>query len=137
MQDRIFLDSNILVYCYSFSDVQKQQVARELTWKNSLTTIISTQVLQEFCNVMGRKYAIPYAEIQQVLRRLSASLYVYDNTSTTIDRACAIAHRYGFSFYDSMIVAAAEECKCRTIYSEDLQHEQKINDMIIINPFKK
>jgi predicted nucleic acid-binding protein len=134
MHGRIFLDSNILIYCYSLSDVLKQQVARELAWKNT-PAIISTQVLQEFCSVMGKKYAIPYAEIRQVLYKLAKSFHVHNNSTHTIEHACAIAHRYGFSFYDSMIVAAAEECSCEIVYSEDLQHEQQVNGMKIINPF--
>jgi hypothetical protein len=50
--------------------------------------------------------------------------------------ACQIAEKYQFSFYDSLIIASALKCDCYTLYSEDLQHGQIIEDKLkIINPF--
>jgi len=61
---------------------------------------------------------------------------VYTNSFATIQRACQVAQRYGFSFYDSLIVAAALEADCVVLYSEDLQHEQVIEQTLTVkNPF--
>ena len=51
-------------------------------------------------------------------------------------KAIEIQERYQYSFYDSMIIAAALEGNCKTLYSEDLQHDQKIESLTIIDPFK-
>ncbi len=132
MQGKAFLDTNILLYGYSSFDTRKQLISRELMLISGCT--VSTQVLQEYCNVVHKKLGEPYSKIQVALKELVENLYVHHNSSHTVEHACAIAHRYGFSFYDSMIVAAAEECGCEILYSEDLQHEQKINGMKIIKP---
>ena len=61
---------------------------------------------------------------------------VHTNSFTTIQRACKIAERYSFSFYDSLIVAAALESGCLILFSEDLQHGQVIEKVLTVkNPF--
>ena len=61
---------------------------------------------------------------------------LHTNTQITIIKACEIAERYRFSFYDSMIITAALESNCEILYSEDMQHNQTIDDTLkIINPF--
>lgn len=61
MNDSIFLDSNILVYCYSTTDVSKQEIARNLTLLDNV--FISTQVLNETANVLHKKFAIPWPQL--------------------------------------------------------------------------
>jgi len=59
------------------------------------------------------------------------------NTESTIVQACKIAERYGFSFYDSLIISAALECECSILYSEDMSNGQVIDKILkIVNPFK-
>ena len=100
-------------------------------------TIISTQVLQEMCNTLGSKYMLDYSSIKDTLQEcISTSNEIYTNHQHTIIKACDIAKRYNFSFYDSLIISAALESNCDLLYSEDLQHNQIIDNVLtIVNPF--
>ncbi len=135
MSDRIFLDSNILVYTYSNNEPEKQIISRKLVFENQ--TFISTQVLQELVNVITKKFKISYDVAITAVQECNQNSNLYINTENAIIKACTIASRYGFSFYDSLIVASAIESNCSILYSEDLQDGQVIEDKItIINPFK-
>jgi predicted nucleic acid-binding protein len=133
--DKAFIDSNVIIYAYSNSEKAKQQVAREIVKENY--TVISTQVLQEMTNTLGRKYKLNYTAIKETLQEcIYSNNEVYTNQQQTILRACDIAARYQFSFYDSLIISAALESNCDILYSEDLQHNQLIDGVLtIINPF--
>ena len=138
MQDnrsKVFIDSNVIIYAYSNSEKAKQQIARKIVKENY--TVLSTQVLQEITNTLGRKYMLDYLSIQEMLQEcIYSNNEVYTNQQQTIFKACDIAKRYQFSFYDSLIIAAALESNCSILYSEDLQHNQIIDDVLtIINPF--
>ena len=75
-------------------------------------------------------------EIRAVLLRLIRSARLHPVASSTILLALDIAKRYGFSYYDSLIVAAAQEAGCTRLYSEDLQHGQRLSSgLTVINPF--
>jgi predicted nucleic acid-binding protein len=132
---RIFIDSNIIIYAYSDTEKTKQRISRQLIKENY--TVISTQVLQEVANTLSRKFKIDYSSIEQTLQECvldNDTLYL--NRQDTIFKACGIADRYQFSFYDSLIIAAALETNCSSLYSEDLQHRQVIgNTLTIINPY--
>jgi len=134
MSDSIFLDTNILVYAYSDTELQKQTIARKLVSEN--ISFISTQVLQELSNTLSRKFKKSWAEITGAIKEVSLSNLVHTNSEATIQQAIKIAEQYKFSFYDSLIIAAALECKCSKLYSEDMSHGQLIEKQItIINPF--
>jgi predicted nucleic acid-binding protein len=135
MRDKIFLDSNVAIYAYLNSDKRKQNVSKQLIQSN--ITVISTQVLQELANTMRKKAKAEYSVIKPLLLELAKNCHeVYINTEKTILCACAIAERYGFSFYDSLIAAAAIESGCRALYSEDMQHNQLIEGKLkVVNPF--
>jgi predicted nucleic acid-binding protein len=134
MSDRIFLDSNILVYCYSTTDARKQGIARSLSVMDNVH--ISTQVLNETTNVLHKKYNIAWNELVNLITDFERNFIVHQLTSAEIKKACGIAERYGFSFFDSLMVASALECHCPVLYSEDMQHGQMINDTLkIVNPF--
>ena len=134
MSDSIFLDTNILVYAYSDTELQKQTIARKLVSEN--ISFISTQVLQELSNTLSRKFKKSWPEITDAVKEVSLSNLVHANSEATIQQAIKIADQYKFSFYDSLIIAAALECKCSKLYSEDMSHGQVIEKQItIINPF--
>ncbi len=134
MSDKIFLDSNILVYCYTNTDLKKRTIARGLaTQKN---TSISTQVLNETTNVLHKKYDIKWNVLEGLITDFENNFFIQVLTPNDIRKACKIADRYGFSFYDSMIITSAIECNCSILYSEDLQHAQLIENILkILNPF--
>ena len=97
---------------------------------------ISVQVLNEFAAVAIRKLGLSWADIREVLDVVRAVCKVDPVTVETHDRAITIAERYGFIFYDALIVAAALLAGCSTLYSEDLQAGQKIEGTLrIVNPF--
>ncbi len=134
MSDRIFLDTNILVYSYSNSEPLKQEAARKLITQNN--SFISTQVLQEFTNTVTKKFRFSYEDAAVAVNENMQNNNVHTNSANTILQACKIASRYGFSFYDSLIIAAAMESNCSILYSEDMKHKQVIFDVItILNPF--
>ncbi|MCB0613137.1 MAG: PIN domain-containing protein [Lewinellaceae bacterium] len=77
-----------------------------------------------------------WLSIQATLNEVENNFEVYANTARSIKHACFIADRYGFSFYDSLIIAASLESGCTVLYSEDLHDGQAIeNTLTIKNPF--
>ena len=134
-----FLDTNILFYALEEAYPAKQEIAGRLVWEAlaSGRGIISIQVVQEFLNVARKKFKRPMTveecrgHVQNVLEPLCG----YFPSITTIDRALSIIEEMGYHFYDALIVAAAIESGCRTLYSEDLQHGRKIQGLTILNPF--
>lgn len=134
MSDKVFLDTNIIIYAHTDHDVIKQGIAQAIMIKND--TFISTQVLQETANILKKKLKHPYTDISKVLADLIANTSVHVNSTASILKACEIAGQYGFSFYDSLIISAALEAGANILYSEDMQHSRLIeNSLEIINPF--
>ena len=127
-----FLDTNVLLYLLS-ADPAKADVAEELLSKGG---IISVQVLSEFTSVCSRKLKMSYGEIREILTTIKMVLDVRDLTQTTHETALDIIERYGYSFYDSMILSAAINAGCSIVYTEDLRSGQHIQDrLLIVNPF--
>jgi predicted nucleic acid-binding protein len=134
MNANVFLDTNILVYSYSNNEPDKRTIARTLILENN--SFISTQVLQELSNTITKKIGFSFSDAIKVVEEMTKNNNLHTNTQITIIKACEIADRYRFSFYDSMIIAAALESNCEILYSEDMQHNQIIDDRLkIINPF--
>ncbi len=134
MKDKVFLDTNVLIYCYAVSEPVKQNKA--LAVSNLPNAVISTQVQKEFVNILRKKFNLDWSAVRSALDEVEANLIVQTNTTSSIKKACDVAERYGFSFYDSLIVAAALECSCTKLYSEDMQHGQVIEKVLtIVNPF--
>lgn len=135
MSDKVFLDTNVLVYSYSNSETEKQSIARKLITDNN--SYISTQVLQELTNTATRKLSFSFPQAENAILECIKNNILHSNTVLTIKDACRIAEKYSFSFYDSLIIAAALECDCPILYSEDMSHNQIIDGkMKIINPFR-
>lgn len=134
MKDKLLLDSNILVYCYSTSDIHKRGIARDLASMDNVH--ISTQVLNETTNVLAKKYSIPWSDLAKLIDDFENNFTVRLASISEIRKACGIAERYGFSFFDSLMIASALECNCDVLYSEDMQNGQIIEDKLkIVNPF--
>lgn len=133
--DKVFFDTNIMVYCYTDNEPDKKVIAQRLALENDAN--ISTQVVQEFSNVLSRKYKQDWPVIQNSIKNLPRYFNVFTNQFITIVSATQVADRYQLSFYDSLIIAAALECDCTTLYSEDMHDGMVIeNKLTIINPFK-
>lgn len=129
---KIFFDTNVLLYLLS-EDAAKADRVEELLIGGGT---ISVQVLNEFAAVASRKLALSWREIKDILGPIRAICEIDPISIETHDGAIEIAGRYGFSFYDSAILASALHSGCRVLYSEDFQHGQLIaNQLRIRNPF--
>jgi predicted nucleic acid-binding protein len=132
MSDKPFFDTNILIYALQ-SDDDRNRKAQSL-----LTTggIISVQSLNEFASVARRKLKMRWKEIQEAIAAIETLCPSPQAiTIETHRRALHIAERYGYSIFDALILAAALEANSTILYSEDLQHGQKVEGLTIRNPF--
>lgn len=139
MKDRFFLDTNIFVYSFSSANNSKCIKSQELI-EHALSSglgVISYQVVQEFLNVGFKKFSRPFEseEALLMLSKILIPLCAINSSSILFARALDVRERYKFTFYDSIIVAGALESECRVLYSEDLQHNQKVEKLTVINPF--
>ena len=133
-----FLDTNVLVYFMDETDVRKHRIASELVSRSveDETVCISYQVVQETINVMLRKLDATPDRIQALLDDTLRPLWQVDPSPRLYMRGLSLRDRYSFSFYDSLIVAAALEADCGRLYTEDMQHGQRIEGLTIENPFR-
>jgi len=128
-----FVDTHIVLYSLS-DDVAKRRRALAILVDRP---ILSLQVLNEAANVMRRKLGFAIPAIREVVLRWMGESRLHPLAPSTLLSALDVAQRYGFSHYDSLIVAAALEAGCATLYSEDLQNGQVIDQRLtIINPFE-
>ena len=138
MNDRIFLDTNIVVYTFDKSNQDKNKKAKELF--DFLYTypecIISTQVIQEFCNVAFRKMdpALSESEVRELISTLPENQIEIIGIDT-INKALHIKEQYKYSFWDSLIVSTALLTECNILYTEDMQDGLTIDNLTIKNPF--
>jgi predicted nucleic acid-binding protein len=138
MSADVFLDSNVLIYLFDETDVRKSQRAEDVV-RQSLETgrgCISHQVVQETINVVTRKLDATREDAREFLDRVLIPLWNVNPTPALYRRALDVQQRYGFSFYDSLILAAGLEAGCKTLYSEDLQHGQQVEGLTIVDPFR-
>jgi len=136
MKERSFVDTNILIYTDDAATPKKQQIAIDLLengW-NSGNLVLSTQVLQEYFSAVTRKLGIP-AEIAQRKIELLGCLDISSICHEDIIRAIELHRLHMFSFWDALIIRMAQKTACTHLYSEDMQHEQKIGNVRIVNPF--
>jgi predicted nucleic acid-binding protein len=135
----IFLDTNILVYAYDIEEEEKHQKAKEILidcWDNH-SGAISTQVLQEFCVTVTRKLPkkLPTHEAREIIKDfLPWSIYRIEPANVVA--ASELGEKYGYSFWDSLIIIAAQNTGAEILYSEDLQDGQQLNGLRIVNPFR-
>lgn len=134
-----FLDTNLFVYQLTSEDKAKSEIAGKLIREGIRTgrSCISFQVVQECLNVIVRHAGIALTA-EEAKYYLDVSLKplwrIYPSTSL-YQRALDVQTLYRFSFYDSLVIAAAQEAECEVLYSEDLQHGQQIDSLTIQNPF--
>ena len=128
-----FFDTSVLLYLLS-SETEKADRVEALLADSG---VISVQVLNEFTAVASRKLSMPLGEIREVLETIRTVCRTEPLTVEDHDRAGEIMERYKFSFYDSVIVASALHARCKTLYSEDLQHGQVIEKQLkVTNAFE-
>ena len=135
MPDNLFVDSNIWLYALMKDNSNKAKKANEVIKYSNI--IISTQVINEICFNLRKKTDYIESELQQLINNFFNRYNIIGFTKDLLISASELRTRYSFSFWDSLIVAAAFHGECKILYSEDMQDEQVINNTLsIINPFK-
>ncbi len=137
MSAKNFIDSNIFIYLFDETDTIKCKSSERLIQHalESGTGCISYQVVQETINVLTKNLNATPEEAQQLLDCVLIPLWQINPTQMFYRRGLDLQSRYQFSFYDSLIVAAALEAGCKTLFSEDLQHGQRVEQLTIKTPF--
>jgi len=137
MSDKVFLDTNIVIYSYSEDEPKKQEIANDILEEYSNQIIISNQVINELSNTLFRKFKLDADEVRAVVLELNDNFPIVNFNLETQLKGIEIKEKYKLQFYDSMILATALENGCNIVFSEDMQHNQVIeNQLTIINPFK-
>jgi predicted nucleic acid-binding protein len=127
-----FLDSNVVLYALG-SEEPKRLRALDLI---AVRPTISTQVVNECSHVLRRKAGWEPGQLAQELPMFLGLMRVVDIGMLQIREAWRIAERYGYSHFDSLIIASALYAGCRTLWTEDLQHGQVIDAKLTLsNPF--
>jgi len=134
MSDKVFFDTNVLIYAMALGDVRRDR-AQQLLAQGGM---VSVQVLNEFAAVARRKMRMPWEDVDEALQTIR--ILCPSPAPITLDvheAALKIAQEYGFGIYDALIVASALHADCATLYSEDLQDGQVIDSRLTVrNPFR-
>ena len=137
MSDKAFLDTNILVYAHEPATGIKHERARAIIEKlwDTGGGVLSTQVLQELCVNLRRKMARPWTveEIRSLILTYMDWQIVVSTPGSVIE-ALAIEARYQISFWDALIIHAAESSGAAILYSEDLSDGQTYGSVRVVNP---
>jgi len=134
MSDNAFLDTNVLIYLYS-TEEEKRGKALSLI-ETSENFLISTQVINEFTNILYKKFKCSSGKILSAIKELSDAFIIVSFSLETQKRAIELKERYRFQYYDSLILATALENDCHILYSEDMQNRQRVENLAIVNPFR-
>jgi predicted nucleic acid-binding protein len=135
MSARTFLDTNVLVYGVSNSELVKRDIAQSLVEQPG--TMISTQVLSEFGNVLTRKLGFPVADAAVLVANTYRAFETVTVTPAIVLDAFRVSERYGYRLFDSQIIAAALAAGATELLSEDLQYGQIIDGTLKIrSPFR-
>jgi len=135
MADRSFVDTNILIYDLDAADPRKQARARTiLDPARAGDLVVSTQVLSEFYVVATRKLGVEGAIAQSMVDRLIRLPVVVIDVPLVMS-AISGSRAWGISYWDALIVRAAEAADCRRILSEDLANGATYGSVRIENPF--
>ncbi|MCK9486528.1 MAG: PIN domain-containing protein [Dehalococcoidia bacterium] len=135
-----FLDSNVLVYLLTPQDDRKHRISRDIVVSalEGQSATISYQVVQETLNVLTRRLLHPITaqNLRGMFQQFLLPLWTVMPSPALYESALSVRERYQYSFYDSLIIAAALEAGCGRLLSEDLQHDQQIEGLRIVNPFR-
>lgn len=130
-----FLDTNVLVYAFSETDIAKREAARALAEADGAW--VSTQVLSELANVLTRRFRVPVPEAKHRVMSIAAGCEVTIVSPSVVLDALRIMEKTGYGFFDSQIIAAALACGAAVLYSEDMHHGQTVDGKLSIrSPFR-
>jgi predicted nucleic acid-binding protein len=139
MSDRYFVDTNVLVYAHDSSEKTKSLRARQLILAGlrDETLVLSAQVLSEFFVTITQKIKVPLSSVQarEELELLRAAEIV-DIDADLVLEAVDLRRKHKLSYWDGLIVAAAQRARCPRLYSEDMSGGAHIAGVEIVNPFQ-
>ena len=128
-----FFDTNVLVYAFAAVDPRGIRAESLLAERG----VVGVQVLNEFANVARRKLAWDWKQVEAALRVIEDLVGpARPLTSAIHAQAVVLARDHTLAFYDSLIVAAAIDSKCRILFTDDMQHGRKYGGVTVQNPFR-
>ena len=134
MQDKVFLDTNIILYAISTDEIKKHAIAKPIVLGNAT---ISVQVINESSANLIRKFKFDELTIQKFVMSSYQRFEVVGLSQDIFIKGSQLRTHYNLSYYDSIIVAAALVSHCNILYSEDMQDGLIIEKKLkIVNPFK-
>jgi len=136
MTARVFVDTNVLVYRYDLSEPAKHRRATDRLdrlWETHLGRV-STQVQHELYTTLSRKLGMPRDDARTIVTSLEAWQPV-DVDHQVVTRAWALEDRHSLSWWDALIVAAAQICGAEVLLTEDLQHGAEYGGVRVVDPF--
>lgn len=136
MATRSFVDTNVLIYAEVSDAPVKQRVALDLLKRlyDEALGVLSTQVLQEYCNVALKKLHLPARHVRAQLD-LYGQFEVIQVTPAIIHAALDLHQTRSIAFYHAIIVATAQTAGCDVVLSEDMNTGESLAGVRIVNPF--
>jgi predicted nucleic acid-binding protein len=127
---KAFLDTNLFVYLYSGTDIARHN---RVVWAiNQYDCFVSTQVLNEFCHVCIRKLKLPLLAIEKSVAEILDACNLVFIDDITVMAALRQHEKYGYSYYDCLMIASALESGCQYLLSEDMAEGQVIGEAVTI-----
>ncbi|MFQ5743541.1 MAG: PIN domain-containing protein [Acidobacteriota bacterium] len=145
MTDRVFVDTNVVVYAFDAAEPDRREIALELLGGEALggresrpVLVLSTQVLQEFYVTVVHKLERPLdeADAYQAVRSLSRLQVVHVDPEMVLS-GIVLSQKHRLSLWDALIVRAAQTADCSRLLSEDLQHDRSFGSLVVENPFRE
>lgn len=135
MTAKVMLDTNLWVYLYAQNAPEKQVKAKTLVAEHFESIVLSTQILGELYHVLTRKKLAETAVAKEIIIEMVTTFPVLEIDTVKVVMALDIHARYGYSYWDSLIIVTALLSDCAVIFSEDMHHEQVLENKIrILNP---
>lgn len=136
MAERSFIDTNVLIYAEASDAPAKQRTALDLLKRlyEEAQGVLSTQVLQEYCNVALKKLRLPVQHVRAQLE-LYEQFEVIQVTPAIIQAGLDLHQTRSVAFYDAIIVASAQIAGCNVLWTEDMNAGESVGGVRIINPF--
>ncbi len=136
MAERSFIDTNLLIYAEASDAPEKQRTALSVLkqFYEGANGVLSTQVLQEYCNVALKKLGLPLQHVRAQLD-LYEQFEVVQVTPVIIRAALDVHQTRSVAFYDAIIVASAQASGCVVLLSEDMNSGEVVAGVRIVNPF--
>jgi len=133
---KIFIDTNVFIYALDQKDEKKQELARKTIRRvvESHQPVISTQVIQEFHVVASDKLKVDPIVLKSIIHNFH-NMEVVNNDLELVEQAIDISILFRLSFWDSLVIAAAEKANCECVLSEDLNSGHSYRGVKVINPF--